>query len=256
MLTIRNEQLAAFETASWDQFAQNQLEHVRAYFPADHRMLGGDEGTLAFIYEGIERARNAGIRVFGDACRYLDLMLSLGLDFAVDPQLPFASAILDDDSTDVRTRVDLLHGAAIGWLERVAGSTGQHYARAARAAMSLSYEQASAEDETGDLGESFRAIYPRLWLRKNRDLRSGATEPFLALAKELALRDGFAAPGARVVYAGLMFLLGSRFATDPLYPWAAAIVGKDADPEEKARALLEAARDHFGRTLEAMRESA
>ena len=90
----------------------------------------------------------------------------------------------------------------------------------------------------------------------NREIRGDPMRRFLPRATALIERDGLAEPGARVVYATLMFLLGSAFATDPAYPWAAAIV---KDPglgaKEKARALIAAAKDHLERTLEMIRQS-
>jgi hypothetical protein len=254
MLIIRDEQLDAFERASWKKFEQSQLEHVREYFPVDHAVLGGDRGTLGFIREGIDRARASGITVFGDACRYIDLMLSLGTDFALDPQLPWAAALIGDESQDVSTRMDLLHAAALAYIDRVAGEDGAHYLRAVLRARSLSYEEASADD--GDFETSLRALCMRLWPRKHREIRGEPMERFLALAASSSERDGMGGPGARMIYAGLMFLLGSGFATDPLHPWARVVTGGPPSPgPERARALFDGAKEHLDRTLEAIRQS-
>jgi hypothetical protein len=254
MLIIRDEQLGAFERAAWKKFAQSQLAHVREYFPVDHAVLGGDRGTLDFIRAGIDRARAAGITVFGDACRYVDLMLSLGTDFVIDPQLPWAKALIDDESQDVSTRVDLLHAAALAYIDRVAGEDGGHYLRAVLRARSLSYEEAGEED--GDFERSLRALCARLWPRKHREIRGDPMARFLARAIACSERDGMGEPGARMIYAGLMFLLGSSFATDPLHPWAAAVLGEaSSSGDARARALFGAAKDHLERTLEAIRSS-
>jgi hypothetical protein len=254
MLTIRSEQLQAFANASWGEFEDRQLEHAREYFPVDHRMLGGDEGTRQYIRQGIVRARASAVSVFGDACRYIDLMFALGLDFAIDPQLPWAKAALDDESQGVSTRVDLLHAAALSYLDRVAGEDGQHYLRTVMKARGLSYEEIAAGDE--DFEASARAVFAKLWPRKYREIRGEPMGRFLPRASAMIERDGLSAPGARVVYATLMFLLGSAFATDPAYPWAAAIVRDEKlGANEKARALIESAKDHLERTLEAIRES-
>jgi len=254
MLTIREEQLQAFERASWRKFEQAQLEHVREYFPVDHAVLGGDGPTLEFIRAGIDRARTAGIRVFGEACRYIDLMLSLGTDFAIDPQLPWAGALINDGSQDVSTRVDLLHAAALAYIDRVAGEEGEHYLRAVLRARSLSYEEAGAEG--GDFAGSLRALCVRLWPRKHREIRGDPMPRFLAEAISSSERDGMGEPGARMIYAALMFLLGSSFATDPLHPWARAVVGgPPSSSQARARALFHAAKDHLDRTLEAIRQS-
>jgi hypothetical protein len=254
MLTIRTEQHQAFENASWREFEDTQLEHVREYFPVDHQMLGGDEGTRQYIRQGIVRARASAVSVFGDACRYINLMFALGLDFAIDPQLPWAKAALGDESNLVSTRVDLLHAAALSYLDRVAGEDGEHYLRTVLRARSLSYEEVAANDD--DFEASVRALFPRLWSRKYREIRGEPMRPFLARASALTDRDGMSEPGARMVYTTLMFLLGSAFATDPAYPWAAAIV---RDPKlganEKARALIESAKNHLETTLEAIRQS-
>jgi hypothetical protein len=254
VLTIRNEQLDAFARASWQRFAQSQLVHVREYFTVEHEMLGGDTGTLDFIWQGIARVQDAGVTVMGDACRLIDLMLSLGLDFAADPQLPWAAAALNDESNDVSTRIDLLHDGALAYLDRVAGEDGQHYLRAVLRAGSLSYQEASADD--GNFEASARALFLRLWPRKLREIRGGPMVRFLALATSSSERDGLGGPGARVVYAGLMFLLGSGFATDPLYPWAAGTL-RDAAlaGEARSRALIERAKEHLERTLAAIKRS-
>ncbi|OLD08459.1 MAG: hypothetical protein AUI48_14815 [Chloroflexi bacterium 13_1_40CM_2_68_14] len=255
MLTIRDEQLEAFERASWKKFEQSQLGHVREYFPVDHAVLGGDRATLEFIRAGIERARAAGISVFGDACRYVDLMLSLGTDFVIDPQLPWAKALIDDESQDVSTRVDLLHAAALAYIDRVAGEDGGHYLRAVLRARSLSYEEASADDGD-DFERSLRVLCARLWPRKHREIRGDPMPRFLARAIASSERDGMGEPGPRMIYAGLMFLLGSGFATDPLHRWATAVLSEaSSSGHARAHSLFDAAKDHLERTLEAIRSS-
>jgi len=95
-----------------------------------------------------------------------------------------------------------------------------------------------------------------LWPRKYREIRGEAMGPFLMRANALADRDGMSEPGARVLYATLMFLLGSAFATDAAYPWAVAILcDANLGAQEKGRALMAAASDHLARALEAIRQS-
>ena len=249
MLTIRGDQMEAFERASWTKFERSQLEHVREYFPVDHAMLGGDAGTLTFLHEAVDRVRAAGITVFGDACRYVDLMLSLGTDFALDPQLPWAASLLNDPSHDVSTRIDLLHAAALACIDRMAGEDGAHYLRALIRARAMTYEEASAGD--GNFAGSLRALCVRLWRRKHREIRGEPMQRLVALALANSERDGIGDPAARMIYAALMFLLGSGFATDPLHPWASQVIRSRGGGRE----LFEAAKDHLEKTLEVIRSS-
>jgi hypothetical protein len=156
---------------------------------------------------------------------------------------------LNDPSHDVSTRVDLLHAAALACIDRMAGEDGSHYLRALVRARAMTYEEASAGE--GDFEGSLRALCGRLWPRKHREIRGEPMRRFVALALANSERDGMGGPDARMIYAALMFLLGSGFATDPLHPWASKVIRSQG----RGRELFQAAKDYLEAALEIIRHS-
>ena len=71
------------------------------------------------------------------------------------------------------------------------------------------------------------------------------------LGYENARRQGLSTEPGLMHYVALMFMLGSSFDRDPLYPWAAAVLGDPTlqDAAQKGAALREAALAFLGRCL-------
>lgn len=97
MLVIRQEQIDQLKVAVNKNFENRMLVHLQKFFP-QHITALGEEKTRFLVQFGVERAETYGIVSERDVCKYIDLMVSLGIEFDRDPKLPWASEILNDSS--------------------------------------------------------------------------------------------------------------------------------------------------------------
>ncbi len=93
MVVIREEQMEKFSDASYKSFENRMLIHLSKYFPEHYKALG-EEKSRELIKYGIKRAAIYEIIAERDVCKYIDLMVSFGVEFDTDPKLPWANEIL------------------------------------------------------------------------------------------------------------------------------------------------------------------
>lgn len=119
MLVIRHAQLEAFSQAALLRFENELLAHLRQHLPAHHGQLG-DAGTRDAIRYGIRRAQAYGIESERDVAHYIRHLFLFGRDFDLDPQLPWASRVLTDETIPTgEQRMAALVQAAMAWLHEL-----------------------------------------------------------------------------------------------------------------------------------------
>ena len=112
MLTITQEQMAVFREPAIEGYVKRTAVHLKELFPEDFAAMG-EHKLDETIRQGIQRAASYGFILQGDVRRYLELSVRLGADFDSDPQFPWASSILNDESIeDAATKIDRLYFAA------------------------------------------------------------------------------------------------------------------------------------------------
>ena len=115
MLTIRNEQIEIIASASFESWL---LDHVRRFFAAQCAELG-DEGTLTFIRDMVQRARGYGLKNGPEISGYIDLGFTFGRDFE---SYAWASPLVTEaDGHWSAFTIDALYEAAIEELEPEVG---------------------------------------------------------------------------------------------------------------------------------------
>ena len=125
MLSIREEQMAAFSEVAAQKFEDQMLAHLKRCFPDELDSLG-ESKPRELIQHGVKRAASYGIRGQRDVCKYIDLMIDLGCDFDNDPQLIWASQILRNrELVDPTKRIARLQEAAIEYLNSGATKDGE-----------------------------------------------------------------------------------------------------------------------------------
>ncbi|MCP4723270.1 MAG: hypothetical protein GY860_27780 [Desulfobacteraceae bacterium] len=97
MLTIRQNQKKILKLAARDDFVERMLVHLNTFFSEHYEALG-DDSCRELIDLGIKNAENHEIVNERDVCKYIDLMVSFGVDFDKDPKFPWAGKILTDQS--------------------------------------------------------------------------------------------------------------------------------------------------------------
>jgi hypothetical protein len=94
MLVIRRQQMNILSWKIRMAFEDRMVLHLKEFFPDQCRMLG-EKDTRAAIRHGMERAETYGLGTESDLAKYLNVMFTFGRDFDTDPELPWASAILN-----------------------------------------------------------------------------------------------------------------------------------------------------------------
>lgn len=223
MLIIRKEQMEVFEQAALKQYQKGLISHVREHFPTHAEYLG-DQGALRVIEHGCAGAQDYGFETERDLCLYTDLSIMLGVGFDTDPQLPWASKILRDESLkDPWDRMDMLWDKAMEYMVHVLGPDEVFPVRAYRFAA-----QRLRLDSPGLATESIEnTMIPNLeaiWPEKVKNVGISRLIEFLRKSLDVTHSFGVTHYQGQAEFAVLAFLLGHHFFNDPVYPWAQEIL--------------------------------
>lgn len=98
-MTIRmsSQQMDAFKAVRIEQFIDSVVPHLRECFPEACDELG-EQDTRALVRYGTDLAESYGIDREVCVCEFIDLMFVFGVEFDRDPELPWASEILQDET--------------------------------------------------------------------------------------------------------------------------------------------------------------
>ena len=104
MPTIRNSQMAVFDSGAEEQFVQRLMEYFRKSEPSAGPPVS--DGTLQKMMEtGVKRARSHGIDWEASIAAYIALMFQIAPNF--DETTEFRQ-VLDDPSVPPNQRIDLI----------------------------------------------------------------------------------------------------------------------------------------------------
>lgn len=95
MLRVRKSQREAFSEEAVKDFEDRMVAHLGKLFPAYVDVLG-EPAVRRTIRYGISRAETYGIVAERGVCIFIDAMFAFGRNFDVDPEIPWARAILTD----------------------------------------------------------------------------------------------------------------------------------------------------------------
>ncbi len=241
MLVIRGPQIARLDTLSRHDFEDKLVEHVHTYFPNHARVLGEPRVRQVIDY-GLARARLHGFTSERNLCLYLDLMLMLGSNFDVDPQLPWAAEVLTDPTIEHPTlRIDHLTNLAMDYLTRSAGVDDDHLERAlAWVRGGLPTLLAELDASPGLWTDCATALLRQLWPERCALIGEAGLHELIRGAGESASQYDLHARRERATYLVCSFLLGSGFDSDPQHPWAIdALRGEGRDGPARATRLYQ-----------------
>jgi hypothetical protein len=237
MLVLRKEQLEALAQAPQKSFENSMLGFIQQHFPKHYELLG-DGGARRVAQLGGERSREYRLETGRDVSLYISLMIMLGSDFDTDCQLPWASEILGDKSIINQSyRIEQLYGAAMSYLDRVVGARNEYIQPVLLKIKSSSVEelvgQADADFENHIAGR-LRDIYPQ----KFEAVGENPIRELIQQGSTIAQNCGITNTPGRSVIVLLMFMLGSGFHHDPLYPWASRVLSDLQITDQKAKTEL------------------
>jgi hypothetical protein len=237
MLTIRPDQVDLFRREAQTRLESQLVAHFQALYPRECREAGGPPAVLKLVRLGIAKASEHGYVTQQQAGFTIGLMILLGVDFDVDPQIPWAGKEFDDSGiADPNRRIQGLYHHAVEYLSRTAGEKLQNLVKAMirlKAADLKEFPLPSSPTWEADL----RALLGRWYPEKSGDQGEGPTTALIRSSAEAAKRYGLTGNAGRGLVATLMFMLGSGFDHDPLYPWAARTLTIPGYPNEAARVV-------------------
>jgi hypothetical protein len=228
-MILHPQQMQALGQSARESFEKRLLSHIQDCFPVHWREVGPDRLRLV-IRQGIENAARYGMQGQREIYLFVSLMLYLGGSFDKDPQLVWAAESLENPSEpDSFLRIEATYERAVAYLDRVAGPNGKNTAAA--------FDRFVA-------GQAPASLYPE----KFRELDSTQRTQLRLLGEKSAQLYKLGAQGAPLMTV-LAFLLGSGFANDPQFFWAAEVLrsGSIVAPEERRKALTDAALLHLKR---------
>lgn len=237
MLKIRNEQMTAFEQAALKNFEDRTIEHLREYFPK-HCEVFGEANLRQIIQLGLKRSQSYGVVAERGVRVYIDLMLLLGSGFAEDPQLPWASEILKDETiADESVRIDRLYEKAMSYLDHVSGVNNEHIDEAQRRLSQQSVETFSESPiaDTSDFAARLQTQLKEVFPEKCKYIGDTSIGRLIALAQHSAEKYRIKSERGVAVLTTLMFMLGSGVDADSQVPWVAAVLNDESIADEKTR---------------------
>jgi hypothetical protein len=118
MFTIRKAQLDALARDHRRTYEDEVRRHLMVRFPADCALRSREELAL-LVRHAFDRAEAHGFGALSAVSKYANLCVAFGRDFDVDPQHPWAAAILGSkDFPTPEVRIDFLCREALRRLER------------------------------------------------------------------------------------------------------------------------------------------
>ncbi len=217
MLTIRKEQIIAFEDQSIKSFEDDTVQHLKSFTPKQFEIIG-ELSIRKIIKLGIEKAEKCKFTMQGPIRFYIEMMFMFGSDFDTDPQYPWVREILNIESGyNQMERADKLHERMTDYIEKAVGTEGEFEKAALQKASKLQFKDLlglNSENPDGIVNE-LKRIYPQKCDYLGDVLLNKLHKYSYLYAKNNSLLDY---GGISVLFA-LMFSFGHGCITDLQFPW-------------------------------------
>ena len=248
MLRIRPEQIEAFASPHTPHFESNSIIHIQRAFPKHYSVLS-ESGARDLVNHARTHARRYGLNDAAAVRLYIDLALLLGRSFDEDIQLPWAAAILNNQSLPGHARLDIiepepllksvrLHKYAMAYLDEVSGVDNEHIDEAQRRLLHEPFS-AAARDQDGLEQESLQRL-SAIWPEKSNHLGPDRMRALVRYGVDKMHHYGIATPVGAFLGIVMTYMLGAGFDHDPLFPWAARVLtDQQLGPSERTEKLYE-----------------
>ena len=249
MLTIRKEQMRAFQRSALHNFENDMAVHLQQFAPRYCEAMG-DMELRSLIQSGITRSREYGLTERGPVRFFLEQMFLLGIDFDTDPQLPWVLEILKNPNMpDQMARSNFLYDHTLDYVNAVGGKDYEYIKEALRKLAFLRFEDFpdSKQDFDYDVLSRLKTLYPQ----KYQHVGEQALRSLVTLGVEKSKKHALTTCPGISLYIALMFAFGHGFDHDPRIPWALNIL-KDPDlrnPTDKAKSLYQGMMGYFSEML-------
>ena len=234
MLKIRKEQNEELGKIALKKFEDSMVKHVKEFFPKYYEIY--EEPLIRkVILCAVERAESYGLITEREVCLYINLVFLLGGNFDADPQLPWASAILNNETiTDSTERIDSLHDMAMEYLDQVAGAENEYLGKALLKIREIPVDDFS-QTPTPNADDIAAVQLQKIWPAKCQQMGKSTLRKLIRSAIESAKVYNITSERGIVLFSGLMFMLGSGFDKDPQFPWAHKVLNDKSITDQKIR---------------------
>lgn len=165
---------------------------------------------------------------------FVELMFIFGSRFDSDPQLAWASKVLNDPAiADQKEKARRLYGQALAYHEHVIGSQSIFGINALRRLNEriAELEFAARSGVTNQNLQAFEQIYPEKFALVGDAVILG----MVPAANRIRESIGAVSPRSTVLFLAAMFAFGHGFNDDPLYPWISKALYNSEQSEPEAR---------------------
>ena len=248
MIILRKEQQKTLYRIPRTRFENRLIAFVYRFYEREYNKLGKDQ-VKTVVQFAINRAKGNQYTTQRQVTYYLSIMILLGSYYDEDIQLPWARKRLTDLSVASPTRrIEKLWKETLEYLETTTGEENEYVIHAILRIRDLKLEDAphsTGEEFAIDLCKLLLKLYPQKYQfqgeKINRELiKEGITK---------AGQFGIVGNGGRSLFIILMFVLGSGFYKDLLYPWATSILeNKNIHNEENRIIQLHTAAVDYARS--------
>jgi hypothetical protein len=235
-MIIRQAQVDSFNEDASQRFEDDMVEHLKSVYPRYCETIG-DEAVRTVIRLGLVNSKKHDFTLRGPVRFFIELMFMFGSYFDSDVQHPWVrEALRSQDYPEEMFRADYLHQKMMEYLNAVSGPDHAYAKRALRETRRMAADVTSkTSDVRNELLSRLMRVYPEKceWLGTKR--LAAAIDGGLAVAQENLITS---ARGAGLL--GLLaFVLGHRFAEDPLYPCISKTLRNPliANPNARAESL-------------------
>lgn len=248
MLTIRQVQMDALGASLRSRFEADLVRHFLTLYPRESMEAGGKPQIEKLVGRGMRRAAERGYSNRTEVGLFVALMFILGDSFDCDPQLPWAARQLENENIPLALRPECVFDSAIDYLSETAGQKCEHLVRAMLRLRS--YDLSTAPDSSGDLFvDDCRDLLESYYPQKFDYQGDAANRALIALGRQNAARRGLHSNQSATLFIILMFMLGSGFDGDLLYPWAQDALASSSIEDERTGNLYRAALKHLQHSL-------
>lgn len=249
MLVIRDRQVELLSADAVRTFEDQTYDHLRRYFPRHCELLGKLQ-MCQVIRHGCGRAKRYGLTSRCGVRTYVELMCILGSGFDCDLLMPWARHTLrDPQSPGEVARGDQLHRLAWHYVDEILldfhDERGQPTTSRFVGEIQQLLRLGDHAVEDSDLPRFLQSLYSRIervFPAKVGFVGERRVRMALALAVDTAHGQGVTSERGLACFATMRFILGVRFTSDPLLPWASSVLSDKsiASPDVKVDKLFAA----------------
>jgi len=238
MLTIRSDQMRAFQQAAISNYIAELAIHCRWFSPHLVKTLHDDELKVA-LRQGIDLAKSHGFDQRGPVRLYIDTMIVLGSGFGCDPQYPWAAEILAENGEfNQMVRAKALFAKIQRYLAQVDGVDNVYTRQSLADLATLCRSGVTFRPETlePDLLRLMSQTHPRKVAASGNEALRALIADGVTQGRE---HYGFRETRSLALMVVLKFTFGHRCDCDPFHPWIARTLSKSggASPDDRAEKL-------------------